>query len=162
MNQQENQEDNEEREWMMDWDRRRRAAAAQVLCYVVYTLKLHHVYHTKQNVDHSATSSKGKKRKAPGNDDSYQREFESIGRAISSVANAIREGNIIAKRGRARVYAEEEVFAALVKLGVNDKLRYRAYTFLTQNPSRARAFFGCPVEERLNFLMQMMCGPCNL
>ncbi|PON80153.1 hypothetical protein PanWU01x14_006030 [Parasponia andersonii] len=158
----ENQEDNEEEDWMMNWDRRRRTAAVQVVCSVVYALKLHQVYYsTKHHINKSPTNLKGKKRNAP-RDDLCRREFEGIKAAINSVAEAIREGNTIAKRGQARVYSEEEVFAELVNLGVDKRLRYRGYTFLTQNASRVRAFFGCPVEERKNFLLQLMYGPHNL
>ncbi|EXB55017.1 hypothetical protein L484_007348 [Morus notabilis] len=157
---QENQEDEEE-DWMINWDRRRRAAAVQVLCYVVYVLQLRHVYYSKHHVNHSATCLKGKKRNAPG-DDLFRKEFESMREAISSVTEAIREGNAIAKRSRARVYSEEEVFAELVNIGVDERLRYKAYTFLTQDATRVRAFFGCPVEERKNFVLQLMYGPRNL
>ncbi|KAF3973801.1 hypothetical protein CMV_002799 [Castanea mollissima] len=106
----------------------------------------------------SATSLKGKKRKAPrdvceGNvyqrkTDVFEREFESIREAIKDVARAIREGNVIAERGRPRVYSEQEVFTELVKIGVDVQLRYKAYTFLVANAGRVRAFFGCPAEER--------------
>ena len=158
---QENQEDNLEDDWMINWDRRRRTAAVQVLCSVVYALELYRVYYSKHHVNKSPTTSKGKKRNAP-RDDLCRREFESIRAAINSVAEAIREGNTVAKRGQARVYSEEEVFAELVNLGVDKMIRYRAYTFLTENTSRVRAFFGCPVEDRKNFLLQLMYGPHNL
>ncbi|EEF52875.1 uncharacterized protein At2g29880 [Ricinus communis] len=107
---------------------------------------------------HSETSSKGQKRKAP-KDDIFEREFKSIREAIKDVAEAIREGNIIAERGRLRVYSEQEVFTELVKIGVERHMRYKAYTFLIANAGRARAFFGCPSEERKEFLLQMMYSP---
>ena len=158
---QENREDSEEEDWMINWDRRRRTAAVQVLCSVVYALKLHHLHHSKHNVYKSPRNLKGKKQNAP-RDDACRREFESIRKAIHSVAEAIREANAVAKRSQARVYSEEEVFSELVNLGVDKRLKYRAYTFLTQNALRVRAFFGCPVEERKNFLLQLMHGPHNL
>ncbi|KAF4378859.1 hypothetical protein G4B88_008329 [Cannabis sativa] len=161
MTRQENQEDSEEEDWMINWDRRRRTAAAQVLCSVVYALKLYHLYHSKHNVNKPQRNLTGKKRNAPGNN-VCRREFESIREAIHSVAEAIREANAIAKRSQVQVYREEEVFAELVNLGVDKRLRYKAYTFLTQNASKVRAFFGCPVEERKNFLLQLMHGPHNL
>lgn len=117
----------------------------------------------------SATSLKGKKRKAPRDiferdivkrkKDVFEREFESIREAIKDVAEAIREGNVIAERGRPRVYSEQEVFTELVKIGVDVQLRYRAYTFLIANPGRVRAFFGCPAAERKEYLLQMMYIP---
>lgn len=98
----------------------------------------------------SATSSKGKKRKAPRNFD-FSREFASIREAIKDFAAAIREGNAIAERGRPHVYSEQEVFAELVNIGIDSQLWYRAYTFLISNVGRVRAFFGCPSEERKDF-----------
>ncbi|XWS14366.1 hypothetical protein CRYUN_Cryun35bG0003100 [Craigia yunnanensis] len=103
----------------------------------------------------SATSLKGKKRKAP-RVEVFQREFKSIREAIKDVADAIREGNVIAERGRPRVYSEQEVFAELVNIGIDTQLRYKAYTFLIANTGRVRALFGCPAEERKEFLLQMM------
>lgn len=117
----------------------------------------------------SATSLKGKKRKAPKDvferniyqkkKDAFEREIESIREAILDVAQAIREGNDIAERGRPRVYTEQEVFTELVKIGVDVPLRYRAYTFLIANAGRVRAFFGCPAEERKELLLHMLHGP---
>ncbi|XP_048332341.1 uncharacterized protein LOC107419794 isoform X2 [Ziziphus jujuba] len=106
----------------------------------------------------SATSLKGKKRKAPRNFD-FEREFANIREAIKNVAVAIREGNAVAERGRPHVYSEQEVFAELVNIGVDSQIRYRAYTFLISNAGRVRAFFGCPTDERKEFLLQMMYSP---
>lgn len=106
----------------------------------------------------SATSSKGKKRKASRNFD-FEREFASVREAIKDVAAAIREGNAIAERSRPRVYSEHEVFKELISIGIDLQLRFRAYTFLIANAGRVRAFFGCPVEERKEFLLQMMYSP---
>lgn len=106
----------------------------------------------------SATSLKGKKRMAP-KVDMFEREFKNIREAIKDVADAIREGNIIVERGRPHVYTEQEVFAELVKIGVERHLRYKAYTFLIANSGRVRAFFGCPAGERKEFLLQMMYSP---
>ncbi|PON90474.1 Myb/SANT-like domain containing protein, partial [Trema orientale] len=95
----------------------------------------------------SATSSKGKKRKATKNFE-FEREFASVREAIKDVAAAIREGNAIAERSRPRVYSEQDVFKELVNIGIDFQLRFRAYTFLIANAGRVRAFFGCPVDER--------------
>ncbi|XP_022769393.1 uncharacterized protein LOC111312916 isoform X2 [Durio zibethinus] len=103
----------------------------------------------------SATSLKGKKRKAP-RIELLERELKSIREAIKDVADAIREGNLIAERGRPRVYTEQEVFAELVNIGIDTQLRYKAYAFLIANAGRVRALFGCPAEERKEFLLQMM------
>ena len=60
----------------------------------------------------------------------FLREFESTRKAILDVAQAIREGHVIAERGRPHVYTEQKVFTELVKIGVDLHLRYNAYTFL--------------------------------
>lgn len=111
-----------------------------------------------QGCSHSATSLKGKKRKA-SSVDAVERELRGIKDAIKEVARAIREGNLIAERGRPRVYSEQEVFSELVKIGVETHLRYKAYTFLVANSGRVRAFFGCPPGERREFLLHMMYSP---
>ncbi|KAJ6998990.1 hypothetical protein NC653_014969 [Populus alba x Populus x berolinensis] len=100
-----------------------------------------------QGCSHSATSLKGKKRKA-SSVDAVERELKGIKDAIKEVARAIREGNLIAERGRPRVYSEQEVFPELVRIGVETHLRYKASTFLVANSGRVRAFFGCPPWER--------------
>ncbi|GMY27510.1 hypothetical protein FCV25MIE_22752 [Fagus crenata] len=158
MDWQENSEDDEDENWVLNWDRRRQMAVAQVLCYVIYAMYMRHAYYDRDLVDQSTTSLNGKKRKAPG-DDACKREFEGIRDAIKNVAEAIREGNAIIKRGQSLVYSEEEVFAELVKMGVGKKLRYKAYTFLTEDAARVRAFFGCPIDERRNFLLHLMYSP---
>lgn len=80
--------------------------------------------------------------------DAVERELRGIKDAIKEVARAIREGNLIAERGRPRVYSEQEVFPELVRIGVETHLRYKASTFLVANSGRVRAFFGCPPGER--------------
>ncbi|XP_030922744.1 uncharacterized protein LOC115949604 [Quercus lobata] len=161
MDWQDNLEDDEDENWVSNWDRRRRMAVAQVLCYVTYAMYVRHVYYDRHLVDQYATSLNNKKRKAPG-DDVCTREFEGIRDAIKDVAEAIREGNDIIKRGQSLVYSEEEVFAELVNMGCDKNLRYKAYTFLTQDAARVRAFFGCPTDERKDFLLQMMFSPQDL
>lgn len=82
--------------------------------------------------------------------------FKSIREAIKDVAEAIREGNVIAERGQPRVYSEQEVFAELLNVGVEIQLHYRAYIFLIENAGRVRPLFGCPAEERKEFLLQIL------
>ncbi|KAE8076984.1 hypothetical protein FH972_015598 [Carpinus fangiana] len=160
MDWQENLEDDEDENWLLNWNRRRRMAVAQVLCLVAYAMCMSHVYCHKYLIDRPAASLNSKKRKGSG-DDFCMREFEGIRAAIKEVAEAIREGNAIIKKGQARVYSEEEVFSELVNMGVEQNLRYRAYTFLTEDAARVRAFFGCPIDERKKFLLQMMCCPLD-
>lgn len=65
--------------------------------------------------------------------------LKSIREAIKDVAEAIREGNVIAERGQLRVYSEQEVFAELVNIG--------HIISLLQTLG---------AEERKEFLLQMM------
>ncbi|XVF38154.1 hypothetical protein REPUB_Repub20aG0075300 [Reevesia pubescens] len=154
MDKRENWEKNDEEQWMENWDRRRRMAVVQVLCYVIYAIYVYHVYYSRLK-DVPGKSSKGKKRK--GN--MWEREFKKIRDSISNVVEAIREGNAVMERGQAYVYSEEEVFEELVNIGVEKHLIYSAYRFLIEDPARARAFFGFPAEERKDYLIQMMYGP---
>jgi hypothetical protein len=61
-----------------------------------------HVYCHKYLVDRPAASLNSKKHKGSG-DDFCMREFEGKRAAIKNVAEAIREGNAIIKKGQARV-----------------------------------------------------------
>lgn len=94
MDWQDNLKDDEDENGASNWDRRRRMAVAQVLCYVTYAMYIRHVYYDRHLVDQSATSLNTKKRNAP-RDDVCMREFEGIRDAIKDVAEAIREGNVL-------------------------------------------------------------------
>lgn len=98
-------------------------------------------------IERQKASLKGKKRKA-SSVDAVERELKGIKDAIKEVARAIREGYLIAERGRPRVYSEQEVFPELVRIGVETHLRYKASAFLVANSGRMKAFFGCPPWER--------------
>ena len=76
--------------------------------------------------------------------------------ALNNVAVAIREGNTVLERSRARVYSEDEIFNELVALGMDSSSIDEAYLFLTQNPDKVRALFGCPHGRRINILDKMM------
>ena len=147
-------DENDEEKWMVNWDRRRRMAVAQVLCYVVYAIYVYHVYYSRHN-DVPEKPLKGKKLKV----NMWEREFKKVRDAIKDVVEAIREGNAVMERGQSHVYSEEEVFEELVKIGIEKHLIYSAYSFLVEDPARVRVFFGFPVEERKDFLIQMMYGP---
>ncbi|EEF45345.1 conserved hypothetical protein [Ricinus communis] len=151
---QENRQEEDEQNWWENWERRRRMAVAQVLCYVVYAIYILRLYYDVQ-CNESEMSRKDKKRKAR----TWEKKFLSIKESINDVIEAIKEGNAIIDRARQHVYSEREVYAELVKIGLERHLRYTAYTFLTQDPVRVRAFFGYPVNERKDFLLQMMYGP---
>ncbi|KAJ4825757.1 hypothetical protein Tsubulata_029385 [Turnera subulata] len=133
MDREENGEDGDEECWWELWDRRRLKAVVQVICHIVYAVYLSRVYCSRR-CDGKETLAKGRKRKAC----EWGRELESIGEAIRDVAGAIREGNGIRQRARELVYSEEQVFAELVKLGVEKQLCYRAYAFLVEDHARGK------------------------
>ncbi|GAV60908.1 LOW QUALITY PROTEIN: hypothetical protein CFOL_v3_04436, partial [Cephalotus follicularis] len=144
--------DSNEENWMGNCDRRRGMAIVQVLCCVVYATYLLLVYYHRHD-DQSETSSNDKKRKASACEGELKRTME----AINDVAKAIREGNAIVE-GVPQIYSEEEVFAELVNLGVEEHLGYKAYIFHVEDAARVRALFDYPVEGRTDFLIQMLCG----
>ena len=99
-------------------------------------------------------SSKAKKRKTSKNDD-----MEQIMGAIQDVALAMREGNLIIERSLARLpIPKQDVFHLLDEIGIDSRLRMRAYLYLIKNPDMLRAFVGYPVEERKELLFTMMSG----
>lgn len=101
----------------------------------------------------SSSLRKGKKRKAG---DVFVDELSSIKEGLDNVAQALREGNAIVERGRARVYSPQEVFDELTRLGFTSIERRRAYKFLNAKQSRVQELFGCPLEERKEYLMDML------
>ena len=102
-----------------------------------------------------AKSSKGIKRKASMMEslDKYAKNLQS---GLSSVADAIREGNIIAERGRPRIYSEEEVYAELINIGVPENLQLDAFLFLIKSAAKMRAFFAVPNDRRYELLLKLM------
>ncbi|XP_050278990.1 uncharacterized protein LOC126720527 isoform X2 [Quercus robur] len=100
-------------------------------------------------------SSKAKKRKTSKNED-----MEQIMGAIQDVALAMREGNLIFERSLARLpIPEQDVFHLLDEIGIDSRLRMRAYLYLIKNLDMLRAFIGYPVEERKELLFTMMSSP---
>ena len=53
---------------------------------------------------------------------------------------------------------EQDVFHLLDEIGIDSRLRMRAYLYLIKNPDMLRAFVGYPVEERKELLFTMMSG----
>ena len=107
-------------------------------------------------------SSKAKKRKASKNE-----EMEQIMGAIQGVALAMREGNsalrernLIFERSLARLpIPGQDMFHLLDEIGINSRLRMRAYLYLIKNPDMLRAFIGYPMEEHKELLFTMMSDP---
>ena len=99
-------------------------------------------------------SSKAKKRKTSKNED-----MEQIMGAIQDVALAMREGNLIIERSLARLpIPEQDVFHLLDEIGIDSRLRMRAYLYHIKNLDILRAFVGYPVEKCKELLFTMMSG----
>ncbi|KAI9180607.1 hypothetical protein LWI28_006482 [Acer negundo] len=97
-----------------------------------------------------ANSSKVLKRKA-SMVYAFERQVEMIQVGMNNVADAIREGNVIAEIGiaviektRPRIYEEQDIYAELLKIGVPDNVQLEAFLFLVKSPLKTRAFFAVP------------------
>ena len=107
-------------------------------------------------------SSKAKKRKISKNED-----MEKIMGAIQDVALAMREGNLALREGHliferslARLpIPKQDVFHLLDKIGIDSRLRMRAYLHLIKNPDMLRAFIDYPLKERKGLLFTMISDP---
>uniref|UniRef100_A0A803ND88 Uncharacterized protein n=1 Tax=Chenopodium quinoa TaxID=63459 RepID=A0A803ND88_CHEQI len=102
----------------------------------------------------SANSSnrKGKKRKS---EEVFQNELLFIKEGLDNVTL------VIVERGRAQVYSPQEVFEELSKMEIDSLTRRKAYRFLNAKQSRIRELFGCPPEERKDYLIEMMLDEEN-
>ena len=107
-------------------------------------------------------SSKAKKRKTSKNEDMGQimGAIQDVALAMREGNSVLREGNLIFERSLARLpIPEQDVFHLLDEIGIDSRLRMRAYLFLIKNPDMLRAFIGYPVEERKELLFTMMYDP---
>ena len=111
---------------------------------------------------HGENSSKGIKRKA-FTTDPLDKHVEIIQSGINNVAEAIREGNVIAEKGivvfekaRRRIYEEQDIYAELLNIGVPDDQQLEAFLFLIKYPEKTRAFFAVPSARRYELLLKMM------
>ena len=106
-------------------------------------------------------SSKVEKRKTSKNEDMEQimGAIQDVALAMREGNSVLREGNLIFERSLARLpIPEQDVFHLLDEIGIDFRLRIRAYLFLIKNPNMLRAFIGYPVEERKELLFTMMSG----
>ncbi|KAK9273777.1 hypothetical protein L1049_018587 [Liquidambar formosana] len=109
------------------------------------------------------TFSKDKKHKADLMVDVLERQIEVINYGIASVADVIKEGNIIEEKGIAIVekgrpccYPEDEVFSEIMNIRLLEHHQLGAFLFLIKSQLKVRAFFGVPSDCRLELLMKMM------
>lgn len=103
--------------------------------------------------DSADSSMKGKKRKA---DETFQGELLLIKEGLDNVAQALREGNAIVEKSRPQVFSSEEIYRELTRMELDAKFRRKAYRFLNEKQARVRELFGCPMEERKTYLMDML------
>ena len=74
--------------------------------------------------------------------------------------SALREGNLIFERSLAHLpIPEQDMFHFLDEIGIDSRLRMRAYLYLIKNLDMLRGFIGYPVEERKELLFTMMFDP---
>ncbi|KAK2649330.1 hypothetical protein Ddye_016819 [Dipteronia dyeriana] len=92
-----------------------------------------------QCISKGANSSKVLKRKA-SMVDAFDKQVEMIQYGMNNVADAIREGNVIAEKGivvfektRPRIYEEQYIYAELLKIGVPDNLQLEVFLFLVKS-----------------------------
>ena len=88
--------------------------------------------------------------------ESLDKYAENLQSGLTSVADALREGNIIAERGRPHIYSEEEVYAELLNIEVPEHLQLDAFLFLIKSAAKIRAFFAVPRERRYELLLKLM------
>lgn len=111
---------------------------------------------------HGTNTSKRLKRKGQMTE-LLEKQCEIICDGIKEVAEAIREGNIIAEKGitilengRPRCYSETEVFDEICNIGVPESLQLDAFLILIKNQANMRAFFGCRPHKRQELLYRLM------
>ncbi|PON43469.1 hypothetical protein PanWU01x14_274080 [Parasponia andersonii] len=104
---------------------------------------------------HVTNSLKGIKRKASMME-SLDKYAENLQSRLSSAAYAIREGNIIAERGRPHIYSKEEIYAKLLNIEVPENLQFDAFLFLIKSTAKMRALFAVPNERRYELLLKLM------
>ena len=86
--------------------------------------------------------------------------IQDVALAMIEGNSTLRGGNLIFERSLARLpIPEQGMFHLLDEIGIDSKLRMRAYLFLIKNPDMLRAFIGYPVEERKELLFTMMSNP---
>ena len=79
---------------------------------------------------------------------------------VQDVALAMREGNLSFERSLARLpILEQDVFHLLDEIGIDSRLRMRAYLHLIKNSDMLRVFIGYPVGECKELLFTMMSNP---
>ena len=107
-------------------------------------------------------SLKAKKRKTSKNEGMEQimGAIQDVALAMREGKSALREGNLIFERSLARLpILEQDMFHLLDEIGIDSRLRMRAYLYLIKNPNMLRAFIGYPVKECKELLFTMMSGP---
>ncbi|WCJ23687.1 hypothetical protein M5689_005701 [Euphorbia peplus] len=118
-------EEDDDKIWWEDWDRRRRMAVAQAVCNVAHAVYILRAHYELDCEDESVMLENERKRKAR----TWERRFESVKEVVNDVREAIKEGNGVVERSRRRIYTEREAYAELVKIGVERELTYTAYVF---------------------------------
>ncbi|KAK9725386.1 hypothetical protein RND81_05G140300 [Saponaria officinalis] len=104
----------------------------------------------------SKDSADSKKAKRKTTQDILHEEISIIKEGLDNVAQALREGNEVLENGRPQVYRPQEVFEELSRMELDSLTRRKAYRFLNAKQTRVRELFRCPLDERKEYLMEMM------
>ena len=70
-------------------------------------------------------------------------------KVFQSMTEAIKEGNAIFEKSQPQVYSEQELWNDLQIMGLPQQMLTDAFLYMVENPSRRRAFFGCPFHFRV-------------
>ncbi|KAL0298643.1 UNVERIFIED_CONTAM: hypothetical protein Sradi_6524100 [Sesamum radiatum] len=101
-----------------------------------------------------------------------EKQIEVINIGITGVADALKEGDAIAKEGlliaerkvslveksRPRIYSEEELIVELQNIGIPSTLLVDVVLYFLKNPMEMRAFFALPSPMRLEMIYKVIFG----
>ena len=82
-------------------------------------------------------------------------------KVVQSMVEVIKEWNTIFEKSQPQVYSEQELWNDLQVMGLSQPMLTDAYLYLVENPSKKRAFFGCPFDGHKDLLEKMMNGYGN-
>ena len=97
----------------------------------------------------SKDSASPKKGKRKATEDLLREEIPTIKQGLDNVAQALREGS-------SRVYTSQEIFEELSRMEFDPFVDRKVYRFVSAKQARAREVFGCPLNHRKEYLIEMM------
>ena len=70
-------------------------------------------------------------------------------KVVQSMVEVIKEWNTIFEKSQPQVYSEQELWNDLQVMRLSQPMLTYAYLYMVENPSKRRAFFGCPFHFRV-------------